>query len=760
MTTTQLDARDLKSWEDAFQHPLPVVRKLELQLRRNIDANREQLRSVVGSSYRELLGTADRIIEMDGQMTRVESLLADMGRKCNTRAVEGVGAGSARFRAEELRRLEEGMGLGVKARVRVVLGVLGVVGRVVKRGRDPLVAAKVLVLGRLVLRSLGEEERPPGVLGELKRRFVGLRRRLLGFVERVLVAKRKDGAEGGLVNTLCAYALVTSSGTKDVMRHFLQVRFQLLEGKAEEPGEEEVMEMLEVYARTLLDVRELFPRRLAAALTELSRQPLLKDEQVRGIFELNLDLYEQWVTEDVRTFTPYARQDGLNSSDAAEGLRAWAGQVQEQIVTAARGCLEGQTSAETVLRIRHEMLSTSLSLSSRLKDGSHMRFIENLREILLDRLRSLARELVGAIDIPLEQLSATASTGLLSTTPWNLATNDIDLQNGATAFRQTIVHNHFGQDEILLKSCEALDAWMLKLDSLSAITKEMRATRWDDELDLDFDDLEGETSLQETLSKKDPAMLADALRIHAQAALKTAYQDMQTRDNAAAHSTSLIRLHRELDQRQRTLGDWLETPRIATDAAFLQSLHQNLAQNVCEEPLKRFARSSGKRKHVSTALWDGIPPLPVQPSPTGIRFLTELHGAMAKAGNDVWSPGAVTALQNEVTERLLEVSKRQITDLRPQDPNDEAGEDGNANARPTGKAKNRALQALFDALFLFRACGKAVEGRGSQELDSMAVSFRRDNFLSDEGIARLRKSANDYWKRTYLLFGLLAPRAS
>lgn len=42
------DPRTFKTWEDAFQYPVPVVRKLEQQLRSNAGENREKLRSLVG----------------------------------------------------------------------------------------------------------------------------------------------------------------------------------------------------------------------------------------------------------------------------------------------------------------------------------------------------------------------------------------------------------------------------------------------------------------------------------------------------------------------------------------------------------------------------------------------------------------------------------------------------------------------------------------------------------------------------------------
>lgn len=40
------------------------------------------------SSYRDLLGTAESIIDMDGEMQQVESFFVDMGRKCDSRLLE------------------------------------------------------------------------------------------------------------------------------------------------------------------------------------------------------------------------------------------------------------------------------------------------------------------------------------------------------------------------------------------------------------------------------------------------------------------------------------------------------------------------------------------------------------------------------------------------------------------------------------------------------------------------------------------------
>jgi hypothetical protein len=52
-------------------------------------------------SYRDLLGTAERIIEMDSQMQEVEVILGQAAQKCNSGAVERIFQNFGRFQAEK-----------------------------------------------------------------------------------------------------------------------------------------------------------------------------------------------------------------------------------------------------------------------------------------------------------------------------------------------------------------------------------------------------------------------------------------------------------------------------------------------------------------------------------------------------------------------------------------------------------------------------------------------------------------------------------
>lgn len=98
------DPHSFKSWEDAFQHPVAQVRKFESQLRTHAEQNRQKLRTIVGGSYRDLLGTADRIIAMDLDMKAVEQDLSLAGSRCNSKAVERIWGSVKALQGQEIAR--------------------------------------------------------------------------------------------------------------------------------------------------------------------------------------------------------------------------------------------------------------------------------------------------------------------------------------------------------------------------------------------------------------------------------------------------------------------------------------------------------------------------------------------------------------------------------------------------------------------------------------------------------------------------------
>ncbi|KAF2168047.1 hypothetical protein M409DRAFT_65593 [Zasmidium cellare ATCC 36951] len=764
-TTTPPTPATLTTWEEAFTHPLPTVLTLEKQLRSHMTENRTKLRTLVGSSYRDLLGTAEKIIEMDGQIRSVEGMLGGMGRRCNSGVVE---------RGWDGLKGRKGVGKGDKGRegwvvnVRVLRGVVGFVGRVVRNGGsgsgrgDALTAAKVLVLGRLVLKGLGEkEEGKDGVLVEEMRRKLGsVRRRLLGDIARRLV--RRGGGEEEeeeedkerTVKTLCAYSLISSAGPRDVLRYFMQVRFEQLETKAEEG---DLVSMLDLYSQTLLDTKELFPRRFAEALAALAKATLVKDKDVRAVQELSLDVYEQWIEEDVRNFHPYVRHDQLSTGEVGDALAAWTRQAQECLLHGLRDALEKQTDMKEVLEVRQKVLSKYLALSARVRSDAHAKALEDIRAAFLKRLEELAAQ---AAKIAGFDVADHGSSEMPAASMWDLATADLDLNNGAIQFRQAVIHRQHGHSPSIATVTTALDKWIERLQGFTEFISSMRTIKWDDDLDLELDDLTDGESLQVILSKKDPQLLETRLHEETTTALEETYRQVEKCLESEHNPTILIRVVREVDRRRRGLGDRFEKlSTVKADPTFIAALHRQVAVSIAEESVKQFSKSVQKRSHTPVTLWDGTPPLPVQPSPATFRFLKTLHKHMSSAGTDLWSPDAVQALKAHVAEQVAaqpNIEKIAATTATEEASlsNGHADQDDKTNEKMSA-SRDRLVQLQFDVFYLQRVFSSSTGGKLGEVVGEIGRRGKLDDMGSLE-VERLRKSAMEYWRRTYLLFGLLA----
>ena len=780
MATIPPTPSTIRSWEEAFDHPLPVVRKLESQLRTQITENQNKLRSLVGTSYRDLLGTAERIIEMDGQMQLVEGNLAGIGRRCDYRVVERSRTNLGRL--GKAGGQEEEKGLETMARVKVLKGALEAVSRIVRKGGNALGAAKVLVLARLLHKSVSESDNVPPVLAELKKKLAGARRRLLAYIERSLA--KTTGDRNILSNTMCAYAMITSSAPKEILRHFLQVRYEELETLAETSSEDIILAMLDLYGKTLIDTRDLFPRRLADALGQLSKVPLLQDDQLTSIQELNLDIYRRWIPEDIRTFTPWVRNDQLPSSETSEGLMSWAKQAQAAFVQALEECLKPQQDAQVVLSVRRKVLSKFLSVSSKLRNDNFTQSIKDLQGVFMKRLEELAAHSADLQTFALKTLdkSDTFQASTAQTSPWALAAQSIDLSSGALSFRAAILDHRHGRNEPVKLEHDALDRWTAQLNSHWDFVTSMRAAKWDDDLDFDLEDLdyEGDESIQDALSRSDAANLEHKLRESTTEAFKRAYEKIhQTSTGRKDQAASFIRLLRELDLRRRALSGRLAASiddKTFDHTTMISSLHDALAEQASQQPLEDITKTLNNMQSTTSAigLWEGSPAMPTQISPTAFRFLTALQTRMAEVGDDVWSPDAVRVLQSQVCRVLAEAmsslpdpvapTTKPITEDADAKNSDEAETKAETNVSANDEAdrkyKNLCLQRLFDALYFSSAfcpatSATAATKQTASSLQDPITKLREAAGIDAQAEQRMAKSASDAWKRTGLLFGLL-----
>lgn len=753
------DPRTFDTWEDAFQYPVPVVRKLEQQLRKNIDENKQKLRSLVGASYRDLLGTAEKIIEMDEQMQTAESHMVDIGRRCNARTLERVAENHVRMRKRrDLRELDKYRAV---AQTKVLQNALNVTARLIKRGGDALQATKLLVLGRLLHKSVSEGPDPPAVLDELRARLDILRRKLLSYIDRALTASSRE--QGGMTTALCAYALLTSSSPREVLRHFLQLRLGQLQAVPSPATTDELLAMLDSFSTTLSDCRDLFPRRFADALSLFSKAPLVQDSQVLSTFQLNLDVYSSWVADDVRTFIPWVRHDHLTTSEVADALRSWTQQAQECILGGLKKSLSIQDNAHELLSTRHQVLSKYLATGARIKDDNHVGAIDGVRKAFLERFHDLIANAAACPDLGLST-TTNVSRESQSRSLWGLGSGDLDLSSGTGSFRKSILDIHQGRDDSLRHQIELLDGWMAKLTDSREVTQKMRSEKWAEDFDFDVDDL-SEKPLLVVFSKRDPESLLERLRISSTSALNELYRSIEQASKSPGRASFLIRLLREVDQRRRSLKEVFDLSESSSlSPEVLRSLHQEIAEHVATKAIDTLIPRHKKQARRAIPLWDGVPPLPVQPSPATFRFLVELSRAMSEAGNDLWGPASVEALKSVLAERLPARLNAPDDDHEHDEPltkghaekgNTEEERQVNGERRASHPEKDDLSQDLFDALYLQRILTTSKQAPDSA-LQTRINTLNQQLDLADASYERMRRSANDYWKRTYLLFGLLA----
>ncbi|KAK8226821.1 hypothetical protein HDK77DRAFT_116903 [Phyllosticta capitalensis] len=707
MVSEAPDPRTFQSWEDAFIYPVPVMRKFEQQLRSNANENREKLRSLVGASYRDLLGTAERIIEMDHQIQDVDATLGVIGRKCNSRRVDKIAQNYSGLL--EHRRKMDGERYSFAAQLRVLQNCPTVIRRLLKKG-SVLLAAKVLVVSRLLHNNLSKSEDAPPFLGSLKTQLGSLRRKLLSNVDKHFSRSGADIVD--ILQSMVAFSLATSSTPSDVLRHFHHVRLESITRLVEEgrTNQQHLPKSLKLYVRTLQDTQAIFPNRLSEALVKLKARPLLQDNDVKAIVELDLDVHQRWIADNVRNYTPWPRHDELSASDSEKILKTWAKQAIKSYLGTVRNVLEDLQDPKTVRDVRRDMLETWLSSTQRSLGVDPASILDDLRDAFNDRLRAL----FSGRAAQLEKVTTELRESLHDwnevrsdqvTSLWDPSTTSIDTSHGAPAFKQAVIERSHGINASLRRLMGTYDDWSQSLEEVFVVIKEMKDTRWDDDLNVDDDDDEFDLdSRQALLSEDDPRALEDWLHEALSQAFAKLQKDVKGLVEAALASDDqdapskamlILRSLREISQRLSLLSDSTRrkiTSPITFPAAITQPLHLSVSKAVATAPLATYKTSLGKlvraRKARARALWEGTPQLPVQPSVPAFKFMNALAQEMAGRGGDLWSPGAVSVLKKEVTDAIGDLLRETVSAIESAAPPPQEAEINEGSHDAQGEAKN------------------------------------------------------------------------
>ncbi|KAI9753029.1 MAG: hypothetical protein M4579_005371 [Chaenotheca gracillima] len=783
MSVEAPDPKSFKTWDEAFQYPIPAVRRMEQQLRGDLTANRDRLRTLVGASYRELLGTAEKIIQMDEDMQGVEKQLGSISRRCNSRMVEKVGNNFRTWNSTA--KTEDHERYAFASQLSILQSCPLVISRLLRQGGSVLIATKVLVLSRHLHKALSLMEGAPPVLDKLRNRLSFLRSKLLRHIDRQLSSPSPTPSV--LVDTICAYSLATSSTPTDVLRHFHHVRAEAIFAQLEN-RHDTVLKALRLYARTLHDTRSIFPHSLGEALLKLRSQPLRKDPSLRALTELNIDIHEEWISTDVKNFIPWIRHDDLSRQQSDRLVESWAAKTFASLVKRLRALLNNVEDFPALILLRTQILQMWFSAQKDVAGSTASDPVQELRTVINDQLvrliRGRASRLRSVCAEIIETFESSKRDGEMSTESlWAISPASADLANGAVLFKQAVLDRLHGKSSDLRQVIVSYYEWLDLMDQVSVMIRELRNQSWDDDLE-DEEDESGLEARNVQLSEDDPNMLEgelDSAITSTFGKFENALEE-QIEEKASGLDSSqtvyVLRVLREIRQKLPQHG--------STDdfgLALVPALHEDLAKMASSRVLGTYERGMKElvrtRKSPSRGLWEGSPPLPVLPSPLLFKFLHSLATDATEYGSDVWSPSATNVLRRTIRVNL----ERAFQDLLSTHQNGKlvngssatdkelsselGNEDRNGHPKEVDhKAQDRSesslerenlMQLLFDIMVIrnaFDAPDLREERHGLEEIEATLTAKVQMGELT----SRLRKGAQDYWKRTSLLFELFSFR--
>ena len=700
-----------------------------------------------------------------------------------------------------------------------------VISRLLKCGGSVLLAAKVLVISRLLHTKLSQRPNPPPYLDDLRNRLASLRRRLLGRIDRRF--KSLGLSRDVLVEAMCAFSLATSSSPKDVVRHYHHMRLETISEDMGQGGDghDSMLMALRLYVKTLRDTQAVIPVQLAHALERLKSVSLFKSQDVYSLIDLNLDVHERWIGDDIRTFIPYIRHDDLTKAEAERSLKEWAKTAFGSFLAGLRNRIEDVEDPGRLIELRRQVFELWLSNHQHSKGVDSAETLDGLRDVFnlqSMRLIQIRASKLARVGLIVETVLRDWQPGISDFSPslWDASMTSMEFENGGKPFRERLATRFTSKNEVLNRVSLVYTSFLESIESLEEMIKKLREARWTD----DVDDVDDEDDLlynkQVLLSEDDPRILQEELK----SALHEAYTELQAMlykltdepetSLSGQQAAYLIRVWREL--RQHLPKSYQNTK---LGKSLIPSLQHTIADEALRAPLercsKRIAKMSQAKLLQARPLWEGDPELPVLPSAWAYRFLLDLASAMTAYGSDLWSPQAVDALKKElilsiapmlkgrqavqvnghrdrdlldgedkreeeleeevkkddeeIEQRVREENgevdgedvgkggeKEEVKSAKPEKPLNGVMSNGNVSPGPGEKSEDEKIQRFFDIAYLTNASASKDTEAGDNQLLSLQRSLAQELPLEPKSIEKMRKDAAEYWKRTSLLFALLA----
>lgn len=823
------DPQSLKSWHDAFQYPIPTVRRVEQELRRDIASNKEKLRALVG--YVVNVGVVVHLLTMTVFVQNTLSRTCwnrgdhcgheqgnQRGRidhsRCWTPMQSPTGGEEVSTRpADEKRRCRPGYASQEIEKIcKVLISVADVdkhtvgaqlallhrctssIARLLRKRASLLLVAKILVVSRLLHKTLSQHESTPPFLDDLRNQLASLRRTLLKRIDKRLASNIVT--EDSIVESLAAYCLATSSSSDDAIHHFHQVRLDVIVSQVD-LSRDHIPKALHLFIRTLQSSKVLRSRQFSDVLTKLKARPVLSDPDIRNLDGLDIEILGRWTAPDVNNFTPWIKLSELSRTEGVEFIKEWSQPAFEKFAESFQQSLADSNDFSELLSLRADTLELWLSSWGSTITHDSAAVLQRLRNIFNDHLKRVLTAQVHSIQDVASHVVLIISNwehanhsdiGSL----WNSDLTATDFSNGAGAFKQAVLDRLLGRDDDVSTVLQRYQSWLASVQEVAESIDSLRRLKWTDILvggEVEDEDID----IAPQLNEEDPALLSDALHSavrQAFATLEKSFSDASKRFGTTHQSVQATFLLRFIRFVRRDIPSEFQAPNFTFSSEVVPELQKLLASEVIEGievlslvPASDSRSQAGKLKVVpGRSLWEGDPAIPVQPSPATFKFLRRLTATMDRTGPDLWDPSMVRALKTILKQNLEAEFASTLKELEiwgdannnvtaPETKDNEPAVNGKEDDRDASMTQKETMQSeshegpshaevlhdwkiqvLFDIVYLATMLGDPAQ------LANVIEQVQEAAGPSTEVAKGVRKSAQEYWKRTELLFGLLAER--
>ncbi|KIV91506.1 hypothetical protein PV10_06038 [Exophiala mesophila] len=687
----------ITSWEQAFEsHRIPETRAIEKQLRTSATRDKEKLRSLVGGSYRDLLATADLIVALDKRTRTAEDHLSSISHAC--------------------RPPEQDASPSSPSADKVILAQLQLLQRcattstVLLRQRKVLQCARLLVISRLLVKSVGDQEVASKPLEFLRNKIGHIRRQLLRQVDATLISPHSQPPD--LLEALSSYSLVTNASSADALAHLFQLRLEKLQRHLDSTSNSTAVvgEGLRYQVASLQTFKSLIGRPLTEAVANLQKRPILAEPVFRDMESLNLDRLWVLIPSDIQSFVPYFKRTVLSPDEIKAKLEAWSRDACAALTRALEKHLSNLRDVDRVLELRKELYFILLPLYFSTPARNEIQ--HQIKTALNGRLDSLLRSQVSQLDTIVTKLLNAGNTKTRYNSLWDSELAHSGVNSSGGRFVQQVKAHHSGYHEALVKASRSLNKWITSIKATEGLFEQLSRVRWRDMVEEpDEEDEEEAIQIIKDLSQTDSDGYKETLKSSLHTALET-YESTVTKaatepEKANTETEGVTMLLRSIRMTSSALQEGFSgSTNFSSMGKVVVKLHETLAA----ETIKKLAASNeeaGKKPgQTVTSLPENMP------SPRAFLVLQKLCEIMFDiGGTDIWSRPAVSRVKDHCRARIFAAEHR-----------------------------SWYMENAFDEAYLLQALKTTSSSDEKPNADALLHE----------------KAAAEYWTRTKLLFGPLA----